>query len=358
MPIRHALWKVGEKPVALAESSLGKEALLEQMIAEDFSILSDQWLPIGRQLRTTHGGFIDLLAINTDGQLIVIELKRDQTPREVVAQAIDYASWAKKLNPEEIAAIFTRFSNGRSLGEAFKSKFGIELEEEKLDGSHQVVVVASFLDPSTERIINYLSEMDVPINVIFFQVFQDGAQQYLGRSWLLDPVETQTKAASTPAGPKGDWNGEWYVSFGHDESRDWNEARKYGFVSAGGGAWFTQTLAQLSPGDHIWVNVPHTGYVGVGRVAGNAVPARDFKLKVNGQEKPALEVLRAGYQREFAQDDEKSEYFVPVEWEATKPLEEAVKEVGSFGNQNTACRPRTPKWDHTVERLKQHYSSS
>jgi len=79
----------------LAEVSLGKEALLEQMITEDPTILSDRWLLIGRQVRTTHGGFIDLLALNQDGQLIVIELKRDMTPREVVAQALDYASWAQ-----------------------------------------------------------------------------------------------------------------------------------------------------------------------------------------------------------------------------------------------------------------------
>lgn len=45
---------------------------------------------IGRQVRTTHGGYIDLLALNQDGQLIVIELKRELTPREVVAQALDY----------------------------------------------------------------------------------------------------------------------------------------------------------------------------------------------------------------------------------------------------------------------------
>jgi hypothetical protein len=27
--------------------------------------------------------------------------------------------------------------------------------------------------------------------------------------------------------------------------------------------------------------------------------------------------------------------------------------VGLFGNQNTVCKPTTPKWTHTVERLKQ-----
>jgi hypothetical protein len=37
----------------------------------------------------------------------------------------------------------------------------------------------------------------------------------------------------------------------------------------------------------------------------------------------------------------------------TEPLVNAIKEVGLFGNQNSVCQPITPKWNHTVERLKQ-----
>jgi hypothetical protein len=204
MPIRHAIWKVGTKPEALAEVSLGKEAMLEQMITEDPTILSERWLLIGRQVRTTHGGFIDLLALNQDGQLIVIELKRNMTPREVVAQAIDYASWVQDLPADEIASIYNRFSNGGSLGDTFQERFGLPLDEEQLNGSHQIVIVASSLDLSTERIVNYLNKMDIAINVIFFQVFQDGDNQYLSRVWLIDPVETESKATAGSAGERGE----------------------------------------------------------------------------------------------------------------------------------------------------------
>ena len=55
-------------------------------------------------------------------------------------------------------------------------------------------------------------------------------------------------------------------------------------------------------------------------------------------------------------DPEKRECFVPVTWLQTVPLDKAVKEVGLFGNQNTVCRPTTPKWRTTVEKLKQRFS--
>jgi hypothetical protein len=32
----------------------------------------------------------------------------------------------------------------------------------------------------------------------------------------------------------------------------------------------------------------------------------------------------------------------------------AIHERGFFGNQNSVTRPRSPKWVHTVERLKSH----
>jgi RecB family endonuclease NucS len=41
------------------------------------------------------GGRIDLLCINGDGDIVIVELKRDKTPREITAQALDYASWVQ-----------------------------------------------------------------------------------------------------------------------------------------------------------------------------------------------------------------------------------------------------------------------
>jgi len=49
---------------------------------------------------------------------------------------------------------------------------------------------------------------------------------------------------------------------------------------------------------------------------------------------------------------EKSEYFVSVKWLETCSEKKAVNEVGFFGNQNTVCKPTTPKWRHTIEKLK------
>ena len=126
MPIRTAIWKVGPQPQLLVESSLGKERLLEDMIVADPRVLSDEWMLIGQQEDNGFGGRIDLLAIAPDGSLILIELKRARTPRDVVAQALDYAGWVEKLRAEEIAAIYSRFAPGRSLTQDFRQEFFVQ----------------------------------------------------------------------------------------------------------------------------------------------------------------------------------------------------------------------------------------
>src|SRR3546814_1317275 len=116
---------------------------------------------IGSQEHTGFGDRIDLLAIAPDASLVLIELKRDPTPREVVAQALDYAAWVEQLTADRIVKIYRRFAGDGDLAAAFKVRFGEELDEDALNNSHQLILVAASLDDSTERIITYLNARDI-----------------------------------------------------------------------------------------------------------------------------------------------------------------------------------------------------
>ncbi len=288
---------------------------------------------------------------------MLIELKRDRTPREIVAQALDYASWVAELTADRIVQIYSRFSQAAAWRRTSSSRFGVELDEETLNQSHQIIIVAAELDPSTERIVGYLNARDIAINVVFFQVFQHGDQQLLSRAWLIDPGETQANAAAATGikGEKEPWNGEFYVSFGDASSRSWDDARHYGYISGGGGSWYSQTLKLLSPGDRVWVKIPKTGYVGVGEVIEPACsrPA-NFTVTTEAGERLAMDVVQHGEKyRATADDPETYRAFRPGEVAGhTGPRASAFNEVGLFGNQNTVCQPTTPKWRHTVDRLK------
>lgn len=353
MPIKQSIWRIGQKPTALIPSKLKDEELLEDMIESDPSILEDEWLIIGRQVTTKYKKEIDLLAIAPDSSLVIIELKRSKTPREVVAQAIDYATWVEQLEADEISSIFEKYSNGRNLQQVFREKFKIELEEENLNQSHQMVIVASELDDATERIINYLSERGIAINAVFFDVFADGKEQFLSRRWFVDPAKVQSSQSSNSSS-REPWNGEFFVSFGDDEQRSWDDARRYGFISAGGGVWYSRTLNLLRPSNRIWVRIPKVGYVGVGIVESSAIPAGEFEVEEDGQLKSILEI-KSSAKYGSRVDTEDQEYFVKVRWLKSVPRSEAYDELGFFGNQNSVCKPTVERWRNTVDQLKQKF---
>ena len=213
------------------------------------------------------------------------------------------------------------------------------------------------MDASTERIVSYLSDYDVPLNVVFFRYFRDGPSEYIARSWLRDPVEAEIKStnarSSVPRASRvtGTWNGQdYYVSLGEGDSRNWEDCVRFGFVSGGGGRWFSRTLQILPPGGRVFVCIPQKGYVGVGTVRETAVAAKDFMVNVGGELRSIVDVsdLRAPNMAEGSDNPERSKYVVGVDWIRTVPREQAFWEAGLFANQNTACRLRD---ESTIQRV-------
>lgn len=225
---------------------------------------------------------------------------------------------------------------------------------EALSDEHQLVIVASSLDPQTDRIVRYVRDRGVPINVVFFQYFRDGDHEFLARTWDVEPVA----AGAAPAArkivarkPKAPWNGQdFYVAFGEGDRRSWDDAVRYGFVSGGGGKWYSQTLQSLFVGARVFAYIPQTGYVGVGTVTQTVQPVTQFEVELDdGRDVPILEApLRQPGLGKGVGDDEQEEYLVRVEWQLTRPREQAFKEKGFFANQNTVVRLRDP---FTLERL-------
>ena len=114
------------------------------------------------------------------------------------------------------------------------------------------------------------------------------------------------------------------VSFGEGSRRSWEDATKYGFIAAGGGKWYSNTLSLLYPGARIFVCIPKVGYVGVGIVKENAVPVNEFLIDVEGVQTPILKMKhKAPEMGKNAEDLDLSEYLVKVDWIKTKPIEQA-----------------------------------
>jgi RecB family endonuclease NucS len=72
------------------------------------SVEGQQLMVIGRQVTTNLGSSIDLAAIDRQGDAVVVELKRGRTPRETLAQALEYASFVEGLGYDGLELILGR----------------------------------------------------------------------------------------------------------------------------------------------------------------------------------------------------------------------------------------------------------
>lgn len=193
MPVEMALWKIKDKKLhSVASKPLNSEEMLENWLADNISMVSEDLLVIGRQVASDLAGMLDLLAIDINGDLAVLELKRHLTPRDVVAQALHYAAWVRTLSWEDVEQIASDFFGGASLEKKFSDQFGESLPD-TINAAHSIYIVAAEMDSVSETIVRYLSEeYGVNINVVFFRHFCDAeGNKYLGHSWLMEPSEVK-----------------------------------------------------------------------------------------------------------------------------------------------------------------------
>ncbi len=271
MSIEIAIWRIDEDSEPVPLGGMGYESRLQQVIADDLWIVDPSPLVIGREVATSYGRRIDILAVDAMGNLVVIELKRDPTPRDVVAQVLDYGSWVRNITTEEIANIFIEYQIVISARKPRRESMKPYRADSIASLMNSIPLIDSLslrekLTRRQRRIVSYLrEEYEVDINVVFFRAFQDGDRRYLTRAWLADPTSPSEIPSRTAS--KGEWNGEFYVCFGEEPHRRWNDAMKYGFVSAGGGDRYVRPLRTLQPGNRVWVSIPGRGYVGVERLS-------------------------------------------------------------------------------------------
>ena len=86
---------------------------IQEWISNNPEILGEDLLIVGKEFsgfdRTNER--LDLLAVDTDGRLVIIELKRDDTGTDAHWQAIKYASYLRDASQEVIIEMLTKFGN-------------------------------------------------------------------------------------------------------------------------------------------------------------------------------------------------------------------------------------------------------
>jgi len=185
---------------------------------------------------------------------------------------------------------------------------------------------------STESILEFFPDAQVSeLTPEMEEVrFDDPAQ---ANKWALAVANSVANSSGQPARETAQWNGsDWYFAFGGSEGRRWEDAVQFGFVSAGGGDWYSKTVKALPVGSRLFVYMPKIGYVGVGETTGHAInysESAEWKSKKMGGK--------------YTHDNGEPEFLVPVRWIKTLSPVEAIYGNGLFASQHSACKLRDLK---------------
>ena len=165
-------------------------------------------LVIGRQVTTNLNTFIDLLGVDQFGNTVVIELKRGKTPRETLAQLIEYASFIDNLDYEQLNEIYQNYSGEDASLEDYHQEYYKSETDDKVswNKNSKLVIVASEITPEIKQTAMYLRKKGLDIYCVEFKYFVNNADNKMISSDFVvgDEQFIRTKIKSSAQLPKTD----------------------------------------------------------------------------------------------------------------------------------------------------------
>lgn len=203
--------------VPVRQTTMAAQGLLEKVMEEWLAHNPQAVLPSDERVlvisqETAFQNLVDILGVDRDGSLVVIEVKRGQTPRDVIAQALEYASdvatWDYAQLNERSARYFSATKQQyESLLTAAHERFGMEageLAEAQFNQRQRIFIVSETIEPKIERTARWLQGRGVEISCIRYQCYRtDEGEQFLDFEQVVgwETVIKVPKAGTVAGGP-------------------------------------------------------------------------------------------------------------------------------------------------------------
>jgi hypothetical protein len=318
----------------LLRANIGVVAPDVLIIAEEFS----EWDDSKRR--------IDLLGIDRAGNVVVIELKRDDDGGHMELQAIRYAAMVSTMTFARAVEVFHAFlaktgGNGRAdIGVPRPKEHLLEFlgwdepREDEFARDVRIVLVAADFSKELTTAVLWLNERDLDIRCVRLKPYSNG-QEIIVDSQQVVPlpeagdyqvkVRQQASERREAARQSGEDTGYWFMNTGDSGNghRSWEDCMKYGFMLAGGGKPWLDQVRKLKVGDKVFAYLSGHGYVGLAEVTAEAVPFKDFVP--DGQAKPLPQLPRTAEDQTGRNNDpEEWDACARVRWLCALPREKAV----------------------------------
>lgn len=166
--------------VANLPSALGEELLIVQKEFAGFSDTMER---------------LDLLALDKNGNLVVIENKLDDSGRDVTWQALKYASYCSTLTKENIRQIFQKFLGEGITAEDKLSEFfdGADYDDIELNlgTAQRIILIAAHFRKEVTSTVLWLLNFNIRIQCFKVAPFASGEDIFLNIEQIIPTKDSE-----------------------------------------------------------------------------------------------------------------------------------------------------------------------
>jgi hypothetical protein len=286
---------VGARYVERYASELG---VVEKTIEDWLAVRPDLLFPRERILVIAQSiagqGMADILALDGQGNLVVVEIKRDWSDRVAVAQLLSYAADLRRVTYERLnaeAQRYAKWSGGELIAQFRTFIDDATFPSKKLALQQRIFVVAPSSDAELRKIVEWLQDYKVPIQFVPFSLIadDDGSLRFMS----IEGIEADEAFLTS----EDEWAGHWI--FNTNETNNPGAYRAMfdtSVIAIWGYGNGPRNLEGSSKDDKVFAYVNGQGIRALGVIEDPTVrEGKGIFLDVNGKQEPG-------------------EYHVPVRW--------------------------------------------
>ena len=210
----------------ISERDLDEEEQLEnRLVRTEAAQIGDvELLYVGRQGTVETGGIFDILAIDELGNTVVVELKRDEAPRSVITQALEYASEIQNAEYDYLNSRYESFLREEqgyddeplSLQEAHADHFDLDepLSAREFNNEQRLILVASeFDDDKLLNMADFLRNHDIDVIAVEHSTYRDDDAdiELLATDAIRRPLNQEPSTAGDRDSHSRMYGREWHI---------------------------------------------------------------------------------------------------------------------------------------------------
>ena len=238
----------------------------------------------------------DILALDADGCLVIVEIKRDWSNRATVGQLLEYAAAMTGKNYEDLEKLDRHYwprRNGESPYVSLLKRFRTLTDDPKADQKcipkrqkgHRIYIVAPGSDKGLLRIVEWLKEYGVPISFVPFTLYAGEAGT--DDADILLEIEPLSKVPLAVENVEAEWQGDLFFNTNETHALGaYRKMFKQGVIAIYGYETGADNLTGSAKGQRVFAYVNRKGILAVGSivdgqaVSGNTVFNEDHEFHV------------------------------------------------------------------------------